>query len=422
MQAIIIHPYLKHIELKNNYTISYKIEEAIRLAKTIDLEIFEVVKVPLNKVVPATYIGGGKVDELKTIISANKIPLIIFNDVLTPIQQRNLEKVFNSKVIDRTALIIEIFASRARTNEGILQVELASQEYQKSRLVRSWTHLERQRGGTGGMGGPGEKQIESDRRAIAEKILKIKRQLEKVVNRRDLHRKARRKVPYPIVVLVGYTNAGKSTLFNLLTKADVLAEDKLFATLDPTMRMLKLPSGRKIILSDTVGFISNLPTELVAAFRATLEEVSEADLLIHVRDIAHDATEEQKQDVLDILTTLLSEDRLQNNVVEVLNKTDLLDKIKSEHLQNLPKTAIAISALKHTGIEDLFFQIDRKLGSEEKIQHLDVQMSDGKQIAWLYNNSDVLERVDNHMENTIHMTCKISDKLWGIYQKSFLLS
>lgn len=414
MKALVVHPFLKQ-EQRSGYSLSYKLEEAEGLASAIHVHVVETIAVPLTRITPATYIGKGKIEELATRIKGEEIGLVIVNETITPVQQRNLEKHLQAKVIDRTALILEIFAERAQTKEGILQVELARQEYQKSRLVRSWTHLERQRGGAGFMGGPGETQIEADRRAIGERILQIKQQLEKVVKRRELHRSARRKVPYPIVALVGYTNAGKSTLFNYLTKADVLAEDKLFATLDPTMRLLKLPTGRKIILSDTVGFISHLPTELVAAFRATLEEVIEADVLLHIRDITHTYTEEQKNDVLEILSGLVGADKLSNNTIEVMNKIDLFKTLESEYLQHLPIAGFAVSALTGQGIPVLLEEIENKLSIGETVRNLQIYLQDGELLAWVYRHGRIIKREDK--ENVSYITCTMSDKDWGGYQK-----
>ncbi len=310
-----------------------KRDEAVGLAAAIDLDVTEAVIVTLNDPRPATLIGKGKVEELAGLVTAHDAGLVFVDAALSPVQQRNLEKAWKAKVVDRTGLILEIFGRRARTKEGGLQVELAHLSYQKSRLVRSWTHLERQRGGFGFLGGPGETQIEADRRMIQERITRIERELEQVTRTRRLHRQSRRRVPYPIIALVGYTNAGKSTLFNALTTGGVLAQDLLFATLDPTLRQMRLPRGTKAILSDTVGFISDLPTMLVAAFRATLEEVIEADVILHVRDVSHGDTEAQAADVKAILGDL-GIDQATRTIIEVWNKVDLLDPESREAARN----------------------------------------------------------------------------------------
>lgn len=353
----------------------------------------EVVRLP--RVQPGMLFGSGKVEELKTTMKALEIDLVMVDGPVTPVQQRNLEKEWGVKLLDRTGLILEIFANRARTREGVLQVELAALSYQRTRLVRAWTHLERQRGGFGFVGGPGETQMEADRRAIDDEVLKIRRQLEKVVKTRELHRAARRKVPFPIVALAGYTNAGKSTLFNRMTGAEVLAKDMLFATLDPTMRGVTLPSGRKVILSDTVGFISDLPTQLVAAFRATLEEVLEADLILHVRDIAHPETEEQAADVGDILESLGVEEDVP--VLEVWNKIDLLseDTRRALLVQDARTPGIqAVSALTGEGLALLLAAIEQFLDEDRSEDDLVLPFSAGRARAWLHAAGVVLSEED----------------------------
>ena len=392
-----------HVAKKSGADISRseasRLQEAIALTAAIGLEVVEGVIATIARATPATLIGAGKADEIKTLCHEIEPEVVIVNAQLSPVQQRNLEKLWGAKVLDRTALILEIFGERARTREGRLQVELAHLTYQRSRLVKSWTHLERQRGGFGFLGGPGETQIETDRRLIGERISKIKRELEEVKRTRGLHRRARKKVPYPVVALVGYTNAGKSTLFNRLTSAEVLAKDMLFATLDPTMRGRKLPSGRSIILSDTVGFIADLPTQLVAAFRATLEEVLEADIILHVRDAAHDESEAQKSDVLKVLGEL-GVDKEQRRLVEVLNKIDLLEPDVRKALltrnrlssRMLTGEQLAVSALSGAGLDDLLDCIDRLLGSQEQTMRLVLGVEDGAGLAWAYANGRVLER------------------------------
>ena len=348
---------------------------------------------------PSTLFGKGTVEALAERIAELEITVCVVDAPVTPVQQRNLEKAWQCKVIDRTGLILEIFGARARTHEGRLQVELASLSYQRSRLVRSWTHLERQRGGFGFLGGPGESQLEIDRRLIGERITRLKRELQAVKQTRTLHRTARRRVPYPIVALVGYTNAGKSTLFNRLTKADVFAQDLLFATLDPTMRSLQLPSGRKAILSDTVGFISDLPTHLIAAFRATLEEVLEADLIVHVRDIAHPDSEAQAQDVMTVLRDLgVTPDIGGTKMLEAFNKTDLLDEAGRERLlvqAGWDADVVPLSAVTGDGCDALIGRIDRLLAAASHPVSIDLPQSDGASIAWLYRHGEVLERHDD---------------------------
>ena len=391
----------------------HALAEAVSLAGALpDLHIAgsEIVRLP--KVQPGMLFGSGKIDELKTRFAAAEVDLVLVDGPVSPVQQRNLEKAWGVKLLDRTGLILEIFADRARTREGVLQVELAALSYQRTRLVRAWTHLERQRGGLGFVGGPGETQIEADRRAIDEEVVKIRRQLAKVVKTRELHRAARRKVPFPIVALVGYTNAGKSTLFNRMTGAEVLARDMLFATLDPTMRGVELPSGKKVILSDTVGFISDLPTQLVAAFRATLEEVLEADLILHVRDIAHPETEEQAADVGDILESLGVDEDVP--MFEVWNKIDLLAPPLREALevQDARKPGIhAVSALTGEGLAGLLDAITGALDEERAEADLTLPFTAGKARAWLHEEGVVLS--EEQTEDGYHLRVR-----WSARQKA----
>jgi len=360
----------------------------------------------LRHVTPATLFGKGQVELAGAAIHDAEVSVVVVDATLTPVQQRNLETAWGAKVIDRTGLILDIFGARARTREGSLQVELAHLDYQRSRLVRSWTHLERQRGGFGFLGGPGETQIEADRRLIGDRITRLRAELEDVRRTRGLHRGARKRVPYPVVALVGYTNAGKSTLFNALTGAAVVAEDQLFATLDPTMRGITLPSGRKIILSDTVGFISDLPTELVAAFRATLEEVAEADLLLHVRDAAHPDTEAQAADVRGVLARMAKDgtldERWAERMLEVLNKADLLGGV-GEILQG---DAIAVSALTGEGLPRLRGEIDARLAAALEVLEVEIPVTDGARLAWAYAHGEVLEREDG--ETHVRLTLRLS--------------
>lgn len=371
-----------------------RLEEAVGLARAINLDIVHKEIVNLREIKPSTYFSHGFIDRIKPLIEELAIEVVIIDTTISPIQQRNLERALNTKVIDRTALILEIFGERAKTKEGKLQVDLAHLTYQRSRLVRSWTHLERQRGGAGFLGGPGETQIELDRRQIDDKIVRIKQDLEKVKKTRELQRSARKRVPYPIVALVGYTNAGKSTLFNYLSNADVFAKDLLFATLDPTMRRIKLPNGREIILSDTVGFISDLPHELVMSFRATLEEVLEADVIAHVRDIANENTAQQKKDVLEVLANLgLKNIENENCYVEVLNKIDMLDSTDQKSCVEMAKrnpNIVATSAVTGEGTDTLLKLIEEKLSAEHLEAEVKVNASDGKLLAWLHENTDVL--------------------------------
>ena len=378
-------------------SVEARLEEAKNLTAAIDLNVVAAETVPLGAVRPSTYIGAGALKRIGETLKEKEVALVVADCALSPVQQRNLEKAWQCKVIDRTALILEIFGERARTREGVLQVELAHLNYQKSRLVRSWTHLERQKGGRGFLGGPGETQIELDRRVITDTIVKLKKELEDVKRTRHLHRRARKKVPYSVVALVGYTNAGKSTLFNRLTNAGVLAKDQLFATLDPTMRLLKLPSGRKIILSDTVGFVSELPTELVAAFRATLEEVEEADLIVHVRDASHTDTESQKRDVENVLRELGLTAKVEKGLMEAMNKIDLLDDQERSALLNASsrkKSVLPVSALTGQGVPELLAAMESALAAGRMETTLNLPASNGAALAFLYRNAEVLKRCD----------------------------
>jgi GTP-binding protein HflX len=375
-----------------------QLDEAKGLAAAIDLTVAEALIAPLSVIRPATYLGKGKVEEITGLIAGHDIELVVVDCALSPIQQRNLEKAWNTKVVDRTGLILEIFGRRAKTKEGALQVELAHLNYQRSRLVRSWTHLERQRGGFGFMGGPGETQIEADRRQIGERILRLESDLKKVQATRRLHREGRKRVPYRVVALVGYTNAGKSTLFNRLTRADVQAADMLFATLDPTLRALHLPHGGKAMLSDTVGFISNLPTQLVAAFRATLEEVLEADVILHVRDISHEDAEAQEKDVDAVLRQLGIDPTAGGRIIEVWNK---IDRFAAEELANLRNVAsrrspdhpcYLVSAVTGEGIDELLAAIEARLAETRTTLDLSIDAADGAGISWLHRNAEVLNK------------------------------
>ena len=397
-----------------------RLEEAAGLALALDLEVRETMAVTLRKLTPATLFGKGKVEEIGALVEDLSCDVVIIDDALTPVQQRNLEKAWSAKVMDRTGLILEIFARRARTREGRLQVELARLSYEKSRLVRTWTHLERQRGGLGVMGGPGETQIETDRRLIAEKIRKLKGELIEVRRTRTLQRSARKRVPFPTVALVGYTNAGKSTLFNRVTDSQVVAEDMLFATLDPTLRTLKLPDGRPAILSDTVGFISDLPHELVEAFRATLEEVKEADVVLHVRDIASEETKAQAEDVRTVLARL-GVDLEERRILEVWNKADLVpadampELISDARRANPP--AVLVSAATGAGCDVLLATI-ASLVDEAPPVDIYTPAGEGAAIAWLYRNGRVMERVDGK-DGSVRLAVSLSPQAMGQFEQMF---
>jgi GTP-binding protein HflX len=404
-RALVLHPDPKQ-EKGDSRTAQSRLEEAVGLAQAIDLEVVGQEVITLARMTPSALFGSGVVDRLAGVVMALEVAVVVVNRELSPVQQRNLERAFKCKVIDRTGLILEIFGARARTREGQMQVELAHLSYQRSRLVRSWTHLERQRGGAGFMGGPGERQIELDRRLIDERITALKRDLEKVKRTRSLHRDARKRVPYPVVALVGYTNAGKSTLFNRLTESSVFAKDLLFATLDPTMRRIALPSGREMILSDTVGFISDLPTTLVAAFRATLEEVLSADIILHVRDVSHLETEAQREDVHVVMRELgLDPGDPDLRMIEVLNKIDLLSEAERQTLSasaaRRPDLAM-VSAATGEGLDALLARIDGLLGQGYETLALDLPLTDGQALAWLYEHGEVKSRDDegeiSHLE------------------------
>ncbi|WP_420324993.1 GTPase HflX [Mameliella sp.] len=410
-RAWVLHPDIKSDPERRDAQMA--LEEAVSLAHALPgLEVVGSQIVPLPRPHPGALFGSGKIDELRAKLKAEEIDLVLVDGPVTPVQQRNLERDWKVKLLDRTGLILEIFSDRAATREGVLQVEMAHLNYQRTRLVRAWTHLERQRGGLGFVGGPGETQIEADRRAIDEQLVRLRRQLDKVVKTRELHRKARAKVPYPIVALVGYTNAGKSTLFNRLTGAEVMAKDMLFATLDPTMRAVRLPTGADVILSDTVGFISDLPTELVAAFRATLEEVLAADVIVHVRDISHPETEEQAEDVRSILDSLgVAEDTAQ---IELWNK---LDQLGPEELETVRIRAArnpdvhVTSALTGEGLDAFLEAVTEALGAERVEEDLVLGFAEGKRRAWLFEKGLVEE--ERQEEDGFHLRV-----LWSARDKA----
>lgn len=417
-RGAVILPWEKSAHDQDVRAAEARLEEAVGLAASIGLVIVLQATLLLRTRRSATLLGKGQVDSLKIAVQAEKIDVLVVDARLSPAQQRNLETAFGCKVIDRTGLILDIFGARAATKEGTLQVELAHLEYQRSRLVRLWTHLERQRGGFGFLGGPGETQIEADRRMIGDRIVRLKKDLEQVRRTRGLHRQARKRVPFPVVALVGYTNAGKSTLFNALTGAAVYAKDQLFATLDPTMRAITLPSGRRIILSDTVGFISDLPTELIAAFRATLEEVAEADIILHVRDIAHPDSAAQKKDVFHVLEGMARDNMIEpdwsGRMIEVLNKVDLLG--GPEELAQLGDS-MAISAITGDGLPELMALIDSQMTAAMEQVSYRVPLSDGAASAWLYQHGEVLGRTDD--ENWANITVRIKPEDRARFEMQF---
>ena len=415
-KCLVVHPFVKSALSSGGVfarTPQSRLDEITGLALAIDLDVVQGEIVSISELKSNSYFGKGTIERLSAIIRGRDVAIVLVDTQLSPVQQRNLEREWDCKVLDRTGIILEIFGERARTKEGRMQVELAHLTYQRSRLVRSWTHLERQRGGAGFMGGPGETQIETDRRLIDQRITRLKKSLKEVKRTRELHRKSRRKVPYPIIALVGYTNAGKSTIFNKLTNSKVLVKDQLFATLDPTMRQIELPSGRQAILSDTVGFISDLPHELVESFHATLEEVLEANIIVHVRDISHPDNVAQKADVISVLHELgLGDEILEKTMIEVLNKIDALDAGELEVLENQAtrsKTPILLmSAITGAGVGDFLTAIDEYLSRSMDIIEVDLDPGDGKSLSWLYNHGEVVSREQG--DDFVTLKVRLSDE------------
>jgi GTPase len=415
-RTAVVLPWDRYGSRESGRAAEARLSEAAGLAASIGLAVVHTAVVPLRSRRPSTLLGEGQVATIGHAVAEGRVDLVVVDAALTPVQQRNLERAWGCKVIDRTGLILDIFGARARTREGALQVELAHLEYQRSRLVRSWTHLGRQRGGFGFLGGPGETQIEADRRLIGERIARLKHELEEVRRTRGLHREARRRVPFPVVALVGYTNAGKSTLFNALTGAEVFAENQLFATLDPTLRGLELPSGRRVILSDTVGFISELPTELVAAFRATLEEVAEADVILHVRDAAHPDSQAQRADVLSVLDGMAEDGTLdpawRGRTLEALNKADLLGGVANLHGRS---GEAAVSALTGEGLPGLLGMVDGRLAAGLETARYGIPAWDGARLAWLYAHGEVVGRED--AEEVVNLTVRLRPADRGRFER-----
>ena len=415
-KCLVVHPFVKSASSAGGTfarTPQSRLDEITGLALAIDLDVVQGEIVPISELKSNSYFGKGTIERLSAIIHGRDVAIVLVDTQLSPVQQRNLEREWDCKVLDRTGIILEIFGERARTKEGRMQVELAHLTYQRSRLVRSWTHLERQRGGAGFMGGPGETQIETDRRLIDQRITRLKKSLKEVKRTRELHRKSRRKVPYPIIALVGYTNAGKSTIFNKLTNSKVLAKDQLFATLDPTMRQIELPSGRQAILSDTVGFISDLPHELVESFHATLEEVLEANIIVHVRDISHPDNVAQKADVVSVLHELgLGDEILEETMIEALNKIDALDESELGVLENQAarsKTPILLmSAISGAGVNDFLAAIDEQLSRFMDVIEVNLDPGDGKSLSWLYDHGEVVSREQG--DDFVTLKVRLSDE------------